>query len=402
MATPLNEWPATSKKQPELIMRLLDLYISRKFLFSLIFALGAFVSIFVTVDLVEGLSDYIDKQVPALVVASYYFYYMPFITVLTMPVAMLLASMFSVGQLSKHNELTAMKAAGQSLYRILLPLFVIAFLLSGLMVIFAEKVVPVANQRKAELKNQYVERYPKNLAGRLSNLYFQESIGPEPVVDKNSNTNLFHSKVRRVFIGYYNAGTKTANKTSIQNYNGVFIIERIDAAAMQWKELKGNGQKGFWQLENGYRRRFSAAHESAAHFDSLAMPELSFTPQMLTEVQKAPEEMSYAELQQFIKEIVRNGGDPDRWLVDLYLKIAFPFANFIIVLFGAPLATSKIRSGGAVGVALSLVVCFLYFGTIKTTQSLGQNGTLPPLIAAWLGNLIFLIAGLVVLVRARK
>jgi lipopolysaccharide export system permease protein len=384
-------------------MRLLDQYISRKFLFNLIFALTAFASIFITVDLVEALSDYIDKQVPAVVIASYYFYFLPYIIVLTMPVAMLLASTFSVGQLSKHNELTAMKAAGQSLYRILFPILVIAFLTSGLMILFAEKVVPVANQRKIEIKNRYIERVPQNLPTRLSNLYFQESVNPQAARRDGKTANALGSQVRRVFIGYYDDATKTAQKISIQNYNGVFIIERIDALQMRWKEPQNGGQGGVWEILRGYRRRFEGDREAVAtRFDTLAMPELSFTPQVLTKVQKEPEEMSYGELQKFIDEVARNGGNPERWLVDLYLKISFPLANFIIVLFGAPLAASKVRSGGAVGVAMSLIICFLYFGTVKTSQSMGQNGTLDPLLAAWLGNLIFLVAGAVILAKARK
>ncbi|MDZ7291661.1 MAG: LptF/LptG family permease [candidate division KSB1 bacterium] len=379
-------------------MRLLDQYLSKKFLFNQAFALIAFASIFITVDLVEGLSDYIDKKVPAVVIVSYYFYYLPYILVLTMPVAMLLASLFSVGQLSKYNEITAMKAAGQSLHRILLPILIIGLLISGLMIVFAEKVVPVANQRKAELKQQYIERLPKNLPARLSNLYFQEGINHD---NRSNAAHALPSNVRRVFIGYYDDATKTAQKVSIQNYNGVFIVERIDAVQMRWKAL-ADGKTGIWEMRKGYRRRFEGEHEIATRFDTLAMPELSFTPQVLTKVQKNPEEMSYVELQQFIREVERNGGNPDRWLVDLYLKISFPLANFIIVLFGAPLAAGKVRSGGAFGIALSLIVCFLYFGTVKTAQSLGQSGTINPLLAAWLGNLIFLVAGSLILLKARK
>ena len=91
-------------------MRILDLYTLRKFVFVLLFALLAFVSIFVIIDLVERLSDYIDKQVPAGVVMSYYFYFIPYILVLMLPIAMLLASLFSVGNLGRYQELTAMKA----------------------------------------------------------------------------------------------------------------------------------------------------------------------------------------------------------------------------------------------------------------------------------------------------
>lgn len=369
---------------------LLDRYVSKKFLLNLLFSLIAFTSIFITVDLLEALSEFIDRKVPALVVMSYYFYYLPYVIILSMPVAMLLASMFSVGQLSKYNELTAMLAAGRSLHRILLPLFIIGFLCSGVMLLFAEKVMPVANQRKAEIKQQYVDRMPKNLTARLSNLYFQESADS---AETSAPTNL----VRRVFIGYYDDANKMAQRVSVQQYRGLFIYERMDAAQMRWQE---NTHR--WEMLQGYRRRFENGTETLTRFDTLALPELSFTPQVLTKVQKDPAEMSYGELQKFIREVARNGGNPERWLVDLYIKISFPLANFIIVLFGAPLAGGRVRSGGAVGVATSLVICFLYFGTVKTSQSMGQNGTLHPLFAAWLGNIIFLIASLVILLRARK
>jgi len=112
--------------------------------------------------------------------------------------------------------------------------------------------------------------------------------------------------------------------------------------------------------------------------------------------------MSYWELKNFIDEVKRTGGNPDRWRVDLYLKFAFPFANFIIILFGAPLASRKTRSGTAISFGVSLFICFLYFGFIKVGQSLGHNGTLPPFIAAWLGNLFFGLGAIYILVRSSR
>lgn len=358
-------------------MRLLDRYIARRFSGNVFFSLIAFICIFIIVDLVEHLSDFIDKRVPPLTVAAYYFYYLPFIIVLTTPVAMLLASMFAIGQLSRYNELAAMQSSGISLYRIVAPLLGLGLLASVGIWFFSEHVTTNANQRKAEINQLYIQRLPRNLPSRLANLYLQESAN------------------RRVFIGFFNAKNATANKISIQTYDGIFVVRRLDAAQMRW-----TGEH--WQLTSGYQREFRPDGEVATKFDTLQVNDLSFTPQVLAKVQKAPEEMSYAELKKFIVEVARNGGDPVRWEVDLFLKISFPLANFIIVLFGAPLAASRVRSGGAVGVALSLIICFLYFGAVKTGQSMGQNGTLHPLIGAWAGNVIFLFAGVVVLLKVRK
>lgn len=370
-------------------MRLLDRYIIKKFLLTLCFPIIAFISIFIVIDLVERLSDYIDRDVPGLIIASYYFYFTPYIIVLMFPIAMLLAALFSLGQLSKYNELTAMKASGVALYRILAPVYIIAFLLSLGLMLFAERVVPVANQRKAEIKDRHMDRMPQNLPARLSNIYLQDH-GQAPGAEASTR-----GVSRRVFISFFNAETQTAEKVSIQDYDGVFIVHRIDANALRW-------QDSTWYALNGYERTFATSGEVAAKFDTLTLAQLFFTPDVLNKVQKIPEEMSFGELQQFITEVANNGGNPERWLVDLYLKVSFPFANFIIVLFGAPLAAGRLRSSSAVGVALTLVIAFLYFGTVKMGQTLAQNGTLNPMVGAWMGNTIFFIAGLFVLVRARK
>jgi len=358
-------------------MRLLDLYIAKRFASNVIFSLLAFICIFIVVDLIEHLSDFIDKHVPLLTATAYYFYFLPFIIVLTMPVAMLLASMFAIGQLSRYNELAAMQSSGISLYRIVAPLLTIGLLVSASVFFFGEHIMTVANQRKAEINQLYIQRLPRNLPSRLTNLYLQES------------TN------RRVFIGFFNSQTGVGSKVSIQTYDGIFVVKRLDAAEMRWLD------EG-WELINGYEREFLLEGEIARKFAALTLNDLAFTPRVLATVQKAPEEMSYAELKQFIAEVARNGGDPARWEVDLYLKISFPLANFIIVLFGAPLAAGRVRSGGAVGVGLSLIICFLYFGAVKTGQSMGQNGTLNPIIGAWAANVFFLMAGVVVLIKARK
>ena len=376
-------------------MKILDRYIVKKFVFILVFASVAFVSIFIIIDLVERLSDYIDRDVPAIIIVSYYFYFVPYIIVLMLPIAILLASMFSIGELSKYGELTAMKASGLSINRILLPIFIFSLMISFVMVAFSETVVPDANQRRAEIKDQYIEGLPKRLATRVSNLYLQEHLD-SVVSNRESDMHSSQSRYsRRLFVGHYQSDSKVGKKISIQEYKDVFIINRIDAKSMRW-----TGH--YWEAINAYKRTFKGQKEIAVQFDTLALHQLSFTPDILTKVKKKPEEMSYNELQNYIDAVANNGGDPKRWFVDLYLKISFPFSNFIIVLFGAPLAAGKVRSGGAVGVALTLAIAFFYFGAVKIGQSFGQNNTIDPLLAAWLGNIVFFISGIGILIKTKS
>ncbi|UCE04389.1 MAG: LPS export ABC transporter permease LptG [bacterium] len=358
-------------------MRILDKYIIRNFIGTLLFALIAFTAIYIIIDVVGFMDKFIDRNVGFFIVARYYIFYLPYIIILTLPVATLLASLFSVGQLSRYNELIAMQSSGLSLYRILTPLFTLGIIISLVAGYAGERFVPYTNQKKKETYQIHVDKAKKNTRVQTKDISLQ--------IDK----------YRWLLIGFFDTDINTAFKVSIQTYNQNKLMKRIDAPQMIWKNDR-------WCLLNGYIRQFSDNKETAQSFDELLLTDLRFKPEDIATVQKKAEEMSYWELKNFIKEVTRTGGNPDRWLVDLYLKIAFPFANFVIILFGAPLASRKTRSGTALSFGISLFICFLYFGIIKVGQSLGHNGTLPPLFAAWMGNIFFGIGAVYILMKSSK
>jgi len=356
-------------------MKILDKYILKKFLGTLIFALIAFSAIFIIIDIIGFLDKFIDHKVPLSIIVKYYLYYLPYIIILTLPVATLLASLFSVGQLARYNEITAMRTSGLSSYRILAPLFVTGIIISLVAIYAGERFVPYTNQKKKDVYQNYVDKRKKRTKRKTKNIQLQ--------IDKN----------RWLVIGYFDVEKNTAYKVSIEEFEGNSLTERTDSPKMRWRQDK-------WILDKAFLRRFENGNEKVSLYDSLAMGDLHFKPEDIAKVQKKAEEMSFWELKNFIQEVKRTGGNPDRWLVELYLKIAFPFANLIIILFGAPLASKKTRSGTAVSFGVSLFICFLYFGFIKVGQSLGHNGTLHPLLAAWMGNLFFGAGAIYILVKS--
>lgn len=327
--------------------------------------------------MVGNLGKFIDKNVPKLTILRYYILYIPYIITLILPIAMLLASMFSVGQMAKHNELIAIKSTGISLNRILLPLLVLGFVFSLFALGFGEQIVPQANQQKANIENEYLDPFKRRSQTRITNIFWRDEMD------------------RRIFIGRYDLRSKIAHRVTIQKYEGNQIIERLDARTMNWEDST-------WVLKNGFKRTFTDDLEKAVAFTSLTDLHLDFVPEQLIEHQSDPEDMSYNELKRFIHEVIRNGGDPKQWQVDLNFKLSTPFANFILILFGAPLASSKNRSGAIIGLIVSIVIYLLYFGFTRFIQTLGQVGTLPPVFSAWLTNGVFFISGLFLLVFIRK
>ncbi len=115
-----------------------------------------------------------------------------------------------------------------------------------------------------------------------------------------------------------------------------------------------------------------------------------------------PESMDYFQLKDFIDGIQEKGGNASQWLIDLYLKIAFPFVSFVIVFFGAPLAAGSVKMGKTAAFGIALIISFIFYTLVNIFQVLGRTGAMDPLIAAWLANGIFFLIGLVLLIKASK
>ncbi len=358
-------------------MKILDKYILSRFAFVVLFAIIGFVLIVIFVDMVGNIGKFIDKDVPPSIIGKYYVMYIPFVVTLVLPIAMMLASMFSIGHLAKNNELVTIKSTGISLNRILLPVFIFSIFISFFALFFGEEVTPKANQEKTEIEDQYLDPFRKVNKISYSNLFLRDQLS------------------RYIFIGRYDTRTKTAHKVTIQVYTDNRIIERIDAEKMVW-------QDSLWILKNGYTRSFSDSNEVATSFDSVSDTTVQFQPGQLVEKKFEPENLSYSELNNFITEVIKNGGDPQKWQVDLNFKLSTPFASFILVLFAAPLASHKKRSGAIFGLVISVGIYLLYYGISQFIQTLGQVGILSPLVASWMTNVLFFVLGLFTLMMVQK
>lgn len=352
-------------------------YLRRRFIDILLFCLLSIVLIILIVDLVENLDKFIDKDVPRKVILSYYLYYIPYIIILSLPVATLMASVFSIGNFARHNEMVAMKSLGYSLYQVMKTLLVIGFCISILSFVFAEGFVTGTNRKKENIQRVYLENTGGATYNQFKNLEVQEP--PDKFVT----------------IGYYDGESEVALRVKIETFQDHRLLARLDTPAMQW-----DGET--WIVTEGFQRFFIEGEEKALLIERPLKLGFSFNPDELLSAQVKPDEMGYIELYQFIQRIRRLGGEVDRWMTDLHMRIAFPLSCFIIVLFSVPMAYNRRKKSLTIGFGLSLIVCFFYFGLIKMGESLGHNGTLHPFLAAWLGNGVMTIGGVINISQTRK
>ena len=151
-------------------MNKFDQYISRQFFYTLVFAFVIFTIVVMIVNLVENLDKFIDRKVTNEIVIQYYIYFIPYIIIFIIPIAVLLSTLFSVGNMARHNELIAMQTSGVSLNRIATPLLILGFVISLLMILFTEYVMPPASQKKFTIKRKYLDRVSEKIFLQQNNI----------------------------------------------------------------------------------------------------------------------------------------------------------------------------------------------------------------------------------------
>jgi lipopolysaccharide export system permease protein len=137
------------------------------------------------------------------------------------------------------------------------------------------------------------------------------------------------------------------------------------------------------------------------HFDDTIIEEVDVTPLDFIKSAKKPISMNFFELREYIERLKKVGEKFTKELVELNLKVSFPFANLIILLFSVPLVSTSSRSKGrGLIFGMGLLVCFLYLSTLRICQSLGYNEVLSPMVAAWLPNVVFAAIGIFFVIKA--
>lgn len=329
--------------------------------------------LFVLGDFTEQADTYLDRGLTRAEIGEAYLYKLPEFLWFSLPIAALVATVFTIYNMTRHREIVAAKAGGISFYRILAPLFVVGVLLMVGAFGLAE-LVPRGNAIAAGIQRDE----GINRTWRSQFVYRSES-GLDWQVDRLQADN---GRMTGVSI----------ERRPTDSRRGVHIT----AEGATWSEAGG------WILTQGFVRSLGTdSTEYSMGFGSLALPEATERPRDLLEVPREPEEMTLAELDRVTAILERSGGDPKEWLVRRGQMLALPVATLVIILFAAPLATSYKRGGAAFGVGMSLMTVILFIAMLRFAQALGEAGALSPWMAAWSPNMIFGGAGLALLARVR-
>jgi len=336
--------------------------------------LAALVIIFVTIDYVSNLSRFEDANY--FQVGLYYYYYLPWITQMVLPIVLFLSSMFSMGRLAKTSELTAMKAAGVNVRQLTTPLLALGALISIGVFFGGEKYIPYANEQR-----------------RLIRGNFSKDATPEQPQKaiREYRRNFFYFGTPDIMYVFNEFCTEPQFFRRLSRYtftqNG--IAERVDAA-----EAEFDADGTAWNFTRGQKRVFSEDGMSTTAFAALPDSVLKTEPPEMVKRLKSVEEMSYWELSGFIEAARRRGEQVQKYMAELEFKIALPVMNFVVILFGLSLSARSGRKGGAALFGIGLLLSFVYWMLSRFALVFAQNGYIPTLWGAWVSNVIFFIIGI--------
>jgi lipopolysaccharide export system permease protein len=359
-------------------MKIADRYISIEFLKGFLLSLVGLLVIYIVVDLFEHISKFVDNDVTILVVFQYYLYEIPWIIGTTLsPIACLLGCFISLGNLSKHFELDALRFSGMSTYRMSVPLLCMGLLLSAAVFGINEVVAPVANQKKSSLDREKIKKRPKRCVAPGKNIYY------------SGENNKFYQ------IKFIDPRKGDIKGLTIYEFRSDYSLkQRLDAPRAMWRDST-------WTLFNGSIKTFKPRSFEEISFGSLVL-DIKETPLDFVKEVKHPLAMGFSEFKRYINKRQRSGDDVTKYLVDLNTRVAFPFMNLIVILLGFPLA-SKVRNiGFIIGFTIALFVSFLYWGLMQLGRALGHTGALSPVVAGALPNLVLLVIAGMLIWKFRK
>ena len=351
-------------------MRVISRYISQELAKLIAISLGAFIAIYLVIDFFERIDDFVEAKLPLSLALQFFILKVPFIVQQGIPMGVLMGTLITLGLMARSNELMVLKASGASPILIVGPIVTIALLFSMLDFALSEYLVPLTSTRANYIWNVEVHKRPLPTSFSEEKIWYKSGQVLYNIRVLHSDRGLLEGVTLYIFDGSFR------------------LTRRLDARRGKW-----DGQS--WVFSDGiFIRRKPDGNFTTEQFQSRRL-DLDERPQDFQHLEKAPEEMTLAELSRYVAKIQSEGYDSTRYRVDLHAKIAFPFSSLIMALLGISVALYQGKKGGiALGVAASVALAFTYFLLFQLVLSIGYTGNLQPPLAAWAPNIIFAIASM--------
>ena len=344
----------------------LDLYIIKKFLGTYFFAIFLIILIAVIFDFSEKIDEFMENNAPVhSIIFDYYLNFIPYFAVLFAPLFTFIAVIFFTSRMAYNTEIIAILSSGVSFRRLLLPYFFGATVIMFFNLMLGNYVIPKANHTRFIFEENYYYNHPHGFSERD-----------------------FHSQIEPGIFAYFQ------NFNTSSNYGRLFSLEKFEngrlVSKLMSQDARWDTTVNKWVVRNYYIRNFGDSGQTVTTGSTLDTT-LNLNPEEFRRRDNAVEAMSIGELNRFIaNQKMQGSAKVNQLLVEKYKRISFPFSTFILTLIGVSVSSRKVRGGIGMHIGIGLLVSFSYILFLQFSAQFAVSGELPPLLAVWLPNFLFM------------
>jgi lipopolysaccharide export system permease protein len=348
---------------------ILDRYLARGFVRIFLMSLACITGLYLIVDFFDRIDTFVDSGASLWTIARYFFYKAPLSLSRVIGFATLFSALFCLGMLARTQEITAMRSNGISVQRIALPLVILSLFISLFTFFWNEALVPVfAHHAQTIFRTEIKNKQQQSLFG-TADIWMR---GEGSFINVNN----------------FDASSNALRGVTIFLLNRDFTLRGI----MEIPSARWNGRR--WEAKEVTEWQLLPDGKLVSQ-KAKAAPPISETPEDLKLLARDADEFTFFDLQKQISDMKSKGIDTTSYEVDLETKLAFPLISALMILIATPFALkTQMSASMAMSFGVAMLIGFGYWVLSAFCVSLGHNGALPPLIAAWLPNGIFALIGL--------
>lgn len=326
-------------------------------------------AIICVIDFTEKNDDFIKHNLGADMILGYYLKMVPYIANMLSPITVFIATVFVTAKLAAHTEVIAMLSSGISFKRIMLPYFLGSIFIGVLIFILIGWFLPVFNKDRVAFERQYIK-----------NEYYFEG----------RNVHMKIAPETYVYLESYNNQLKVGYQFTLESIKEVDLRSKLKATKIFW-----NTEKNLWTVENYTIRTFDGENEkimSGSVLDTI----INLSPSDFESTYMLHETFTLPELDNYIKEMKERGAENTTvYEIEKYERYTYPFAILILTIMGVIVSARKSREGTGFQIAFGFLLSFVYIIFVIFSRSIANAGSLSPLMAAWMPNIVFSGIGVV-------
>ena len=350
-------------------MKIIDIYILKKFLSTFIFVVLILVAIIVMIDLTEKNDDFIQHNLSFKPIAKYYLAFIPFVANLITPITVFIATVFVTAKMAAHTEIVAILSSGISFRRMMVPYFVGAVFIAIVTFYFNGWVIPNSNKYRVAFEIEYVKK---------------------PFYNDQRNIHLKVAPESYLYMEHYNNQANVGYKFSLETIRDNELLEKLTAKRLEWNEDSAR-----WVIKDWKLRKFDGFNETVSYGEQIDTV-LRILPKDFGNSYRLNEALTNDELDEHIEELQNRGStEAELYKIEKYIRFMMPFTVLILTFIGLTVSARKARGGAGYQIALGFFIAFIFIIAYIMARSVAQAGTVNPLVAVWLPNIVFTIVGVV-------